>query len=816
MERYICIHGHFYQPPRENPWLEAVELQDSAYPYHDWNERVTAECYAPNAASRILDADNRIEQIVSNYSRISFNFGPTLLAWIATHSQEVYRAVIEADEESRQTFSGHGSAMAQAYSHMILPLANSRDKRTQVHWGIRDFEWRFGREPEGMWMPETAVDLETLEVLAAAGMRFTVLSPHQASRVRPLGTRIWRDVKGGKIDPSMAYLLRLRSGRSINLFFYDGPISRAVAFENLLERGENLANRLVGAFSDDRNWPQLVHMATDGETYGHHRRHADMALAYALRYIESNHLARLTNYAEYLERYPPAQEVQIVEDTSWSCIHGVERWRSNCGCNSGGHRGWNQEWRQPLREALDWLRGRLAAAFGTRGAKLFSDAWRARDEYISVVLDRSPANIERFLHEHARRDLSPPERITALKLLELQRHSMLMYTSCGWFFDEISGIETVQVIQYAARALQLAEELSADSIESGFLERLERAKSNLPDFQDGRRIYEKFVRPAVVNLEKVGGHYAISSLFEEYGGQTQIYCYTVSREDTQLLHEGKARLSLGRACVASDITTESDVLSFGVLHLGDQNVYGGVRRFAGEDEYQAMARDATDVFRRGDIPELIRVVDRNFNTETFSLRYLFRDEQRKIVRKILEQATAEAATLYRSFYAQYGTLIRFVTDLGIPLPPKFQMAVDFTLNEDLLTTLSADDPDAEEIRRLLEQIRLAGIPLDKVTLEFAFRKTVERAAQTFRDSPGELERVQAFERVLSICPMLPFEVNLWVAQNIFFEVMKACAEQYRQRAASGDPEARTWLANATALGERLYISASFLAAKGAP
>jgi alpha-amylase/alpha-mannosidase (GH57 family) len=812
VERYICIHGHFYQPPRENPWLEAVELQDSAYPYHDWNERIAAECYAPNAASRILDADNRIEQIVSNYARISFDFGPTLLAWMAAKAPQVYRAVLEADRESRKNFSGHGSAMAQAYNHMILPLAARRDKRTQVLWGIRDFESRFGRKPEGMWLPETAVDLETLEILAAAGLRFTVLSPHQASRIRSLSSRAWRDVKGGKIDPSTAYLHRLRSGRTISLFFYDGPISRAVAFENLLERGENLANRLAGAFSETRTWPQLVHMATDGETYGHHRRHADMALAYALHYIESRHLARLTNYAEFLQKYPPTQEVRIVEDSSWSCIHGVERWRANCGCNSGGHPGWSQEWRGPLREALDWLRGRLASEFETRGAALFADPWRARDAYIDIVLDRSPASVERFLQEHVRAGLSRGERIRALKLLELQRHAMLMYTSCGWFFDEISGIETVQVIQYAARALQLAEELAGDGLEADFLDRLERAKSNLPEYRDGRRIFEKFVRPAVVDLQKVGAHYAISSLFEEYGETTPVYCYAVRREDCRLLQQGKTRLALGKACITSGITGESEVISFGVLHLGDQNVYGGVRRFGGEEAYLAMAGEAAETFRLGDIPELIRAVDRNFGTGTFSLRYLFRDEQRRIVNSILDHATAEASTLYRSFYSQYGTLIRFVADLGIPLPLRFQMAVDFTLNEDLLAALSQERPDAERIRELLEQIKRSGIVVDTVTMEFTYRRTVERAARQFQQNPRDLERIQAFERAVEICGLLPFKVNLWAAQNTYFEVIRDCTSECQR----SHPEAQLWRAAVTSLGQKLYVNFNALAAKALP
>ncbi|HEY2321618.1 MAG TPA: glycoside hydrolase, partial [Thermoanaerobaculia bacterium] len=323
--RFIAVHGHFYQPPRENPWLEAVETQDTAHPYHDWNERITFECYAPNASARILDDSDRILRIVNNYATMSFNFGPTLLSWLEVHAPETYAAIIDADRASRARFSGHGSAIAQAYNHIIMPLANARDRRTQVQWGIRDFEHRFGRKPEGMWLPETAVDTDTLEVLAAAGIRFTILEPGQA---REAG-----------IDPTMAYRCNLPSGRSIAIFFYDGPISRAVAFENLLARGEFLANRLAGAFDPSRTHDQLVNIATDGETYGHHHRYGDMALAYALHYIEERELATLTNYGEYLEKHPPVHEVEIRENTAWSCAHGVERWRSDCGCSTGGQAG---------------------------------------------------------------------------------------------------------------------------------------------------------------------------------------------------------------------------------------------------------------------------------------------------------------------------------------------------------------------------------------------------------------------------------------------------------------------------------------------
>jgi len=390
MEKYVSVHCHFYQPPRENPWLEAIEQQDSAYPYHDWNERITAECYAPNASSRILDPEERIAAILNNYAHISFNFGPTLLSWLQANAPDTYGCILEADAASIEGFSGHGSAIAQAYNHMILPLATRRDKITQVLWGIRDFQHRFGRDPQGMWLPECAVDNETLEVLADLGIRFTVLAPRQAARVRGIGETEWHDVAGG-VDPSRAYRAKLPSGKSITLFFYDGPISQGVAFEGLLSNGHRLAERLLGGVSDERTWPQLLHIATDGETYGHHHKYGEMALSFALDHIRRSGAAKLTNYAEFLEKHPPEWEVEIVANSSWSCAHGVERWRADCGCSSGMRPEWRQEWRGPLRQALDWLRDALAAPHEKDARALLPDPWAARDEYIAVVLDRSDA-----------------------------------------------------------------------------------------------------------------------------------------------------------------------------------------------------------------------------------------------------------------------------------------------------------------------------------------------------------------------------------------------------------------------------------------
>jgi alpha-amylase/alpha-mannosidase (GH57 family) len=803
MERYICVHAHFYQPPRENAWLEGIEMQDSAYPYHDWNERVTAECYAPNAASRIQDGEGHILRIVNNYSQISFNVGPTLLAWLEQKSPKVYQAILAADRESRQRFSGHGSALAQAYNHMIMPLASRQDKYTQVRWGIQDFEKRFGRSPEGMWLPETAVDLETLDILAELGLQFTILAPHQAARVRPLDGRAWRSVSGGRIDPSRAYVVRLRSGRRIHVFFYDGPVSRAVAFEDLLQSGETFAQRLLSAFSESRDWPQLAHIATDGETYGHHRAHGDMALAYALQHVESNQLARLTNYGEFLEKHPPTHEVQIVENSSWSCVHGIERWRSDCGCNSGGHGDWNQQWRAPLRQALDWLRDSLAPLYEQEARKLFADPWQARNDYIGVVLDRSPDNVLDFLKRHATHELSLEESVRGLKLLEMQRHLMLMYTSCGWFFDELSGIETVQVIQYAGRALQLTRQF--EDLEPAFLARLEEAKSNLPEQGDGHAIYERFVRPAIVTLQKVGAHYAVSSLFEDYGDRTRIYCYNVERKQYRLVREGKVRLALGQAEVHSEITWKSEDVTFGVLHLGDQNVVGGVRTFQGEEAFQALEREVTETFDRGDIAEVIRTVDKNFGSGTYSLRLLFRDEQRKIITNLLEAAMAEASTLYRNFYAQHANLIRFVTDLGVPLPQRFQMAVDFTLNSDLLEALSAEKLEPEKVLGLLEQVRRTGVAIDSVTLEFAFRRTLERQAHRWLADPRTPDSLPAMAQAVELCAALPFAVRLWEVQNVYYQLGQSYYPEASRQAEQGDSKMRAWVEQFRALGERLKI-----------
>ncbi|HEY3242043.1 MAG TPA: DUF3536 domain-containing protein, partial [Phycisphaerae bacterium] len=794
------------QPPRENPWLEAVEVQDSAYPYHDWNERITAECYAPNAWSRIINGDGRIQRIVNNYAQISFNFGPTLLSWLEQVDPDTYRAILEADQASREKYSGHGSALAQAYNHMILPLANRSDKYTQILWGVRDFEHRFGRAPEGMWLPETAVDLESLDIMAELGIKFTILAPSQAARTRPLDSEEWHDVTGERIDPTVPYCVRLASGRNLAVFFYDGPISKAVAFETLLATGERFADRLMSGFNDARNGAQLVSIATDGETYGHHHRHGEMALSYALHYLESQELARITNYGEFLEKHPPTQEVEIVERTAWSCTHGVGRWERDCGCNTGGHAGWNQAWRGPLRAALDWLRDAIAPAYDKQAQKVFKDAAAARNDYIDVILKRAPENVARFLEAHAVGRLDDAARVSALSLMELQRHALLMYTSCGWFFDELSGIETVQVIRYAGRVIQLAEEYLGGKYEAPFLDLLQKCTCNIPEQHDGRWLYENYIRPSFVDIPRVCAHYAISALFETYPEETRIYGYDVLREDFHLSEAGRQRVVIGRARVTARMTGESRRLSFGVVNFGDHNFTCGVRDFRGHKAYDELVAEAAQAFSALDLPEIVRLLDRDFEKPMYALRTLFRDEQRKVINLVLEGVLAEAEAAYRMLYDHHAPLMRVVVGMGIPLQKAFAEAAEFVLNANLRRALSEAPIDAERVHALMEEARALQVALDSAGLGYAMRELLIRMATQLRAKPDELERMCNLSAAVRLLGKLPFFVDVSKPQNLFWDMLQHVYPERRTQSEHGAEQALAWTREFAALGDALRFA----------
>jgi alpha-amylase/alpha-mannosidase (GH57 family) len=769
MECFACIHCHFYQPPRENPWLETVESQDSASPYHDWNERISRECYLPNGASRILDSERRIAKIVNNYSRISFNFGPTLLSWMEERAPEGYQRILEGDRESQKLFSGHGAALAQAYNHIILPLANARDKRTQILWGLEDFRHRFGRNPEGMWLPETAVDTETLEILAAEGIKFTILAPRQAGQLRIDKDSPWIDLEYGA-DSRHPYACRLPSGRTIGLFFYDGALATAVAFEKLLFSGENFARRLLSHFDPEGDSTQLMHVATDGETYGHHHPHGDMALAFALQYIQENKFARLTNYGEYFALHPPTKEIRIKEKTSWSCAHGLGRWESNCGCNAGGGSGWNQQWRRPLRGAFDWLRDSLTADYELKAGELLKDPWSARDEYICAVLDRSEASVADFLSLHSLRALSANEEVRALRLLELQRHLMLMYTSCGWFFDEPTGTETVQVLQYAARAVQLGQQLFGRDCEEEFLKRLEPVRSNIPEFGNGRDIYERFVRPAMLDLPGVAAHYAISSFFDGYERSDSIYSYEAHLRDVSTIESHGARFSAGMVEIRSRITHAQLDFNFAVLHGGGHKLRAGVCEV--HEKFHEFANEARQRLSGGGFNPCLRALDQHFGGETYSLKSLFRDRRKRIVTQIVDSTLADIDKLYGDVYEHNVTLIDFLRDLGMPLPPILRVSSEFVLSNDIRRSLSSERLDCERLQRLIETAMQKGITLEgPVTV--ALRERFDRTMNAWSIDPFDIQCLRELEVLIPLLRAVSVKADLWQAQNTYYELMRA-------------------------------------------
>ncbi len=805
MNRYVCIHGHFYQPPRENPWLEEIELQESAHPYHDWNERITAESYAPNAYARILRPDGRIADIVNNFSRISFNVGPTLFQWLEHNQPDVYNRLLEADRESRDRFSGHGSAMAQAYNHLIMPLANSRDKRTQVVWGIADFEYRFGRRPEGMWLPETAVDLESLDIMAEQGIRFTVLSPHQAKQMRWSQSDHWMDVTGGRIDTQLAYRCNLPSGRSIAIFFYNGKISQEVAFTRLLSDGQRFVNRLLGAFPKISDRPRLVHIATDGETYGHHNLFADMALAWALQNIEDRDDVQLIDYAEFLEKVPPEHEVEIFENTSWSCAHGVERWRSDCGDNTGMHPGWHQKWRTPLRNALNWLRDELIPFYEQEAAGLLRSPWEARDDYISVILNREPERVRKFLEANAGHPLSPEETVQALRLLELQRHAMLMFTSCGWFFDEISGIETTQVMLYALRAMQIAQERTGLDLEPKFMQQLEEAPSNIPTYGNGARVFEALVKPARVDLHRVAAHYSIASLFGEYEDVQKIFCYTISRDISACYEAGAERLLVTKIRVRSDITWEEGAIDLAVVYLGSHNFFGGTRDHDTMPLFAMMRRDIRAPFLQGNIPETITRISKQFKNKNYSLWHLFHDEQRRIFEKVLEHAFDEVEFFFRLITSHHFPVIQAMRQMNLSLSPALSTPMEYITNTDLRRALENPEIDLRRVKDMAERFEEFSIQPDRSTLGFAARRKITALMAQLSENPEETDILRTLDSLFRILADLDLQPDLWEAQNLFLTMGKKHYSDHKRRAESGDASAGEWVESFLKVGNHFNM-----------
>lgn len=815
-EVFLAIHGHFYQPPRENPWLEAIELQDSAAPFHDWNERINNECYNPNSVSKIVDSRNRILDVVNNYSLISFNFGPTLLSWMENFAPLAYERIIKADIESVQKHDGYGNAIAQVYNHMIMPLANEQDKNTQVIWGIKDFEARFGRKPEGMWLAETAVDDDTLRVLAENDIKFTILSPYQALKVRKIGSKDWTDVSWGNIDPAMAYRYYIKSApeKYIDLFFYDGAISKSVAFDEILKDGNKFIRRLKEGVSDHREYPQLINIATDGESYGHHTKFGDMALSYVLRVRAKEEGFTLVNYGQYLSKYPSLYEVDIKQSSSWSCFHGIGRWKEDCGCSTGGHPGWNQKWRKPLRDALDYLRDELSVIFEKEGKNYFKSLWDARDKYIEVILDRSEMTVKRFQKENFKSDLSEEQKVRAMELLEMQRQGMLMYTSCGWFFSEISGIETTQIMKYAARAMQLAQNFSKKDLEKHFLEILDEAKSNFQEFGTGKDIFEKFVKPSVVTTKQIASLWAVSSLYQEFDDEEDVYCYKIKKNSYKKVQKGTSQLVMGHIEIQSKITLQKSNVMFALVQYSGGDFHCAIKEFSAESDYIGIQKELFRVFMLNPLTEIIRSLDEYFGKEYFTLKDIFIEERRKILEIMLKGKMNKFAQTYQEMYNEGKSSIYHMQSLGLSIPDEFKISAGYTLSRQFndLIVHSSGFLDNNIIQQAIDinyETKRIGINIDKKPTNQIFSQKITQNISRLAQSL-EIQQAEAILEIFENIEKLELEVDIAEAQNIYFtKIYHEIGEIIENMNKASKAEDRNFIIILLEIGQKLNINTEF-------
>ncbi|MGD8330072.1 MAG: DUF3536 domain-containing protein, partial [Acidobacteriota bacterium] len=658
----------------------------------------------------------------------------------------------------------------------------------------------------GMWLPETAVDTDSLEALAERGIRFTVLAPHQAAAVRAIGSERWQPIdRDHPLDTDVAYEVPLPSGLSIAVFFYDGATSRAVAFDGLLEDGHDFGERLLAPLRASGSAPHLMHIATDGETYGHHHRFGDMALAFALQSVERSSTGRLTNYAEFLDRFPPSMQASIVTDTSWSCAHGIERWRADCGCRSDPERGWNQAWRGPLRAALDALHDELEPLFERHAARYLNEPWSARDDYIDVILDRSATNVGAFLQRHARRRLEARERVDVLELLEMQRHAMLMYTSCGWFFDDLARIETIQVLRYAGRALQLAARHGAQGAEERFVARLRPALSNDPREGDGESIYRHHVEPLRADLRDIGAHFAISSLFDDGAGDGRIFCYQVEELAHESRGSGRARLAAGRCRLRSTITEEGEQQEYAALYRGEMELTAGVRTLPGDDLSNESFAPLVEAFDADDQQGCERLLKQRFGPRLYSLASLLGDRRRDVVATIVDAATADLEASSRRLFEQYAALSPLLDSEDPKLPRVLRDATEITFNSDLRRALDPDGYNLDRVDEILAASSELGIEIDDGAVSFDMERAATTIAARLVDCAAGHRSMAELQRIVDVAQRHGIAVKLWRAQNAFYRFLERCSGEQERAAAAGDAEAAAWLEQAHGLGTALRV-----------
>ncbi|MEM6368419.1 MAG: DUF3536 domain-containing protein [Myxococcota bacterium] len=762
----VIVHGHFYQPPRENPWTGAVDREPSAAPFHDWNARVFRDAYRANAHARILDDSGRVIQVVNNYETMSFNFGPTLLSWMEAHHPITYGRILEADRKSVRE-RGFGNALAQAFNHTILPLDDPRDLRTQILWGLNDFESRFGRVAEGMWLPETAANEAVLSALAKAGVRFTVLAPSQAQRIRPLGTTEWASVTQD-LDQSRPYrwLDPDASGRHLDLFFFDAGRSKAVAFDRALNTSQ--------AFAELFSPGQLRILATDGESYGHHSVFGDRTLAHFFRAEGPRRGLSFTNFASVRHHQPPTHEVELAagpngEGTAWSCAHGIGRWTRDCGCSTGGGPGAHQRWRAPLRTALEGLREVLHQTFEEMGGELFLDPWAARDDY-QPVIGEGPEAFEAWSQGRTRRDLSADDGVRARRLLEMERNVLLMFTSCGWFFHDVSGIETVQILKYAGRAIDHAVDLGLPSPEPKLLEALAEAPSYIPEQGTGADVYRKAVGRARVTPARAAAHLAVDGLVEAPTGAGEFAGFAFRMGPFQVRRSGPYATAAAWMELVCERTDARHQIGVAALHLGGIDVYGTVSPSMSQEAFEKAASRIFEDVEESSLPTLIRRLQAHFGPEEFQLSDLLPEQAEGLAQLAFGELLERFGDAYAQLYRDHGRTLDMLQAAGFQLPKELKAAAEFTLQRRFQAEIEdqAQSRDPQAYHRAIEiarQAESAGYALDRRTSAHIFEGLLNRAVQeAMRDK--DPSSVEAVRKLVELVGQLALEVSMDQAQEM--------------------------------------------------
>jgi hypothetical protein len=755
----VVVHGHFYQPPRENPWTEEVGRERSAAPFHDWNARIAAECYRPNAVARVIDDRSNVVAILDNYEMISYNVGPTLLSWLERHEPETYVRMVGADAKG-------GGAIAQAYGHTILPLANPRDLRLQIRWGLADFRYRFNRDAKGMWLSECAVNDDVLCALIEEDVKFTVLAPGQAAQIRSLeGTHSWVDVHQSWFDTSRPYRWMHPSGdgRGIDIIFYNGSLSHTVAFEMSNLNSQGLIDKVIAAASGRVG---LVTLATDGESFGHHHKYGDRLLAYALAVEGVRRGMPHTNLNKAVDEMRPTHEVKVHE-SAWSCAHGVGRWREDCGCSTGGEAGWNQKWRGPLRSALNFLRADLGAVYAKRAPAVFTDHEAALDEYVLVMI--GAMSRKEFAAKHV-----AGNTVEAFTLLEMQRHGQSMFTSCGWFFNDISGIETVQVLRYAARVIDLIVELGELSPLDGFMSILSQARSNVQSEGTGADVWRRHVDPARVDVRRALQHVVLAELLEDEP-TSAFGPYEVEVHGRTFEQRGSTTLATGVASITHSLTFRKWLFAYAALGLGGLEVVGSLVEVSDvNDESSLLA--IRERFADGDaVASLVRELT-NISPVEFDLSVALPDERERLMEKTavgLEERYTEAyERLYEQHRATIEDLARHGYDLPSVLRAPAELALAHRFKESVLGAESSTDPAAyDQALTIARQARAAGFEVDSPVTTSFMQRLLDDVVYRAIEKPTA-RAIQVAQDVMQLTGDLPARVQFDELQEAVYEALQ--------------------------------------------